>query len=114
MTRVTLLALAFLWGLSLVSCRPHWVIVEHDVASAAGPHEEKVVGDEPPAPNTEVVPAPPSPNHVWVEGYWTHCYNGWVWMPGCYALRPRLHAVWVSGYWERHPRGWVWIYGRWS
>src|SRR6185436_15924720 len=84
MTRAMLRTLAVLGGLCLVSCRPHWVVVEHDVASTAGSREERVVADDPPAPQKEAVPAAPSPNHVWVEGYWTHCYNGWVWMPGCH------------------------------
>ena len=114
MTRTMLLALAALGALPLVSCARRVVVVEHDVAYSYGPREEMVVSEQPPAPQKEVLPAAPSPDHVWVSGYWTHAYNGWVWVPGCHILRPRLHAVWVSGHWDRHARGWIWIHGHWS
>ena len=112
MSSSMLLALAILVVLFLVSCGAPAVVVQHDVAGTT--RDEMVVSEQPPAPEKEVIPASPSSNHLWVEGYWTHCYNGWVWVPGFHALRPRQHAVWVAGYWERHPRGWVWIHGRWS
>ena len=111
MMRALLISLA---ALSLASCRHAFVVVEHDVAYSDGPREEMVVQVPPPAPATEAVPAAPSPEHVWVAGYWTYAYNGWVWVAGCHILRPRLHAVWIPGRWEHHARGWVWIYGRWS
>ena len=114
MMRALLLTLAALGALTQVCCRHRVVVVEHDAAYSAGSRDELIVADAPPAAQKEVVPAAPSPDYVWVSGYWTRCYNGWVWMPGCHVLRPRHHAVWVSGYWERHPRGWVWVYGRWA
>ena len=112
MTSSTLLAPAILVVLFLVSCGAPVIVVQHDVAGSAW--NEMVVSEQPPAPEKEAIPAAPSPDHLWVEGYWTHCYNGWVWVPGCHVLRPREHTVWVSGYWERHPRGWIWIHGHWS
>jgi len=114
MMRALLLSLAALAALSQGACRPRVVVVEHDVAYSAGSRDEMVVAHEPPAPQKEVVPAAPSRDHVWVSGYWTYAYNGWVWVAGCHILRPRLHAVWVAGHWARHPRGWIWIHGRWS
>src|SRR6185295_17710946 len=78
MTRAMLLALAALSALPLVSCARRVVVVEHDVAYSYGPREEMVVSEPPPAPQKEVIPAAPSANHVWVSGYWTHAYNGWV------------------------------------
>jgi hypothetical protein len=111
MIRTLLLVLG---ALSLVSCSRRIVVVEHDVAYSAGPREEMVVAERPPAPEKEVIPAAPSRDHVWIAGYWTYAYNGWVWVAGCHILRPRLHAVWVSGHWDRHPRGWIWVHGRWS
>lgn len=114
MTRLALLALAALAAAPLVSCRHRVVVVEHDVAYSSGPRDEMVVGEQPPAAKDEVVPAAPSAGHVWVAGYWTHRYNGWVWVAGCHVLRPRVHAVWVSGHWARHARGWVWVHGRWA
>jgi hypothetical protein len=114
MTRAMLLALAAVGALPLASCRPHVVVVEHDVAYSSGPREEMVVTERPPALEQEAIPAAPTPDHVWVSGYWTYAYNGWVWVSGCHTLRPRLHAIWVPGTWERHPRGWIWIHGRWA
>ena len=79
-----------------------------------GPREEVVVTEQAPAARVEVVPAAPSPNHVWIGGYWMHHGGSWVWVEGRYVVRPRPHAVWVPGHWERHPRGWVWVYGHWA
>ena len=114
MMRALLLTLSAFAALSQMSCRHRVVVVEHDVAYASGPREEVVATEAPPAPQKEVIPAAPSPNHVWVAGYWTYRYSGWVWVAGCHILRPRPQAVWVAGHWERHPRGWVWVYGRWA
>ena len=113
MTRATLPILAVLAASSRASCGHPPVIVEHDVVASSGARAEIVVAEQPPAPHEEAVPAAPSPDHLWAEGYWTRCYNGWVWMPGCHVVRPRVSAVWIPGYWEPHPRGWVWIWGRW-
>ena len=114
MTRAMLPILAVLAAGSMISCGLPPVVVEHDVVSVSDSRGEIVTADRPPAPQPEPIPAAPSSDHIWAEGYWTRCYNGWVWMPGCHVVRPRAAAVWISGYWDRHPRGWVWIYGRWT
>ncbi len=42
---------------------------------------------------------PPSPGHVWAEGYWDLRGNNWRWSEGRWARPPRRNAVWVSGSW---------------
>ena len=51
----------------------------------------------PPAPRTEVVPAP-RPGHAWAPGYWD-----W---------RGKRH-VWVAGHWLRERRGYAYAEPRW-
>jgi hypothetical protein len=59
---------------------------------------EVVAVRPPPAPRVEVIPAPPSPNHFWVAGYWR-------WEQGQHH--------WVAGRWEVHRPGHVWINAHW-
>ena len=114
MLRRVLFALAVVAGVSVVSCRVHRVVVVHDAEYSSGPREEVIVTEQAPATRVEVIPVAPSPNHVWIGGYWSHHGGSWVWVDGRYVVRPRPHAVWVPGHWERHPRGWLWVYGRWA
>ncbi|HXN36167.1 MAG TPA: hypothetical protein VN877_08340 [Opitutaceae bacterium] len=74
--------------------------------------EGMVVADEPPAPIVEYVPACPSPEFVWVGGFWGW-NGGWYWNAGRYAHAPFRGAAWVSGGWARGGRGWAWHGGRW-
>jgi len=75
-----------------------------------------VVTEEPPAPRVEVEGSAPSTAHVWIQGYWTHEDNRWVWAPGHWELRPGANAVWVPGHWDKDPtgKGWIWTAGHWE
>ena len=77
------------------------------------PVAEVIVAREPPAPIVEVIPLAPSPNHVWIAGFWSWREGKHVWVAGHYVMRLHPHAVWVTGRWERRPLGWVWIEGFW-
>ena len=77
------------------------------------PVAELVVEQAPPAPRVEVIPAPPSPNHVWIGGVWSWRDGRHVWLAGHYVVRPHPHAVWVAARWEHRPHGWVWVEGSW-
>jgi hypothetical protein len=67
----------------------------------------------PPAPVVERRIPPPSPRHVWVNGYYRWDGRAYVWSPGYWAVPPRPRAVWIAPRWERRHGGWVFIEGRW-
>ena len=46
------------------------------------PEPVVVSADAPPPPAYEVVPAPPYPTAVWVNGYWIRQPHSWVWVHG--------------------------------
>jgi hypothetical protein len=74
------------------------------------------VTQAPPAPRVEVETTAPSPAHVWMQGYWMHVDNRWIWVPGHWEMRPREGAQWVPGHWDKDPvsNSWVWTDGRWQ
>src|SRR5580765_3663904 len=102
-TLATLTATGIL-GIFASGCA-HRVVVHEQVT--APPPGQVVVTTEPPALKYEVVPVAPSERDVWIEGYWAHSHNNWVWVRGHYEPRPREHAVWVKGHWDRTDRGWM-------
>jgi hypothetical protein len=67
----------------------------------------------PPAPVVEVRPVAPGPRYVWVNGY--HRWDGraYVWVPGRWAVPPRVNSVWVPGRWVHERRGYYWVDGHW-
>ncbi|MDR0413224.1 MAG: hypothetical protein LBH61_05440, partial [Dysgonamonadaceae bacterium] len=74
----------------------------------------------PVAPNvvlTVGVPAiaAPSPDHIWVEGYWTWDTprREYIWVQGYWALAPYVGAYWVPGYWEYYASGYRWVDAYW-
>jgi hypothetical protein len=73
----------------------------------------RYVDREPPPVRVERVPPLPSPDHVWIAGYWSWNGHAHVWVPGRHHLRPHPRAHWDEGRWVRHERGWHWIEGRW-
>jgi len=68
----------------------------------------------PPAPLFEIPGIAPSPESVWVDGYWEWMGVTYVWRPGCWVVRPHPRAVWVNGTWSHHPHGWARTPGHWS
>jgi hypothetical protein len=90
---------------------------DHEVLVVEAPaaRKEVVIKEEPPPPRQEViVGVAPSPNHVWVGGYWAWNGKTFVWIFGGWHPRPRPGAVWVEGRWERRTEGWVRVAGRWK
>jgi hypothetical protein len=67
----------------------------------------------PPARRVEVVPARPTPRHVWVPGYWAWNGRHHVWVAGHYALE-RPGYAWREPRWEDRGRGhWHFHRGGW-
>ena len=67
----------------------------------------------PPPPRTEVIIARPSPQHVWVCGYWVWRGHRHEWVAGHWELPPRGVQVWVAPRWEHRPNGYVFVEGCW-
>jgi hypothetical protein len=67
----------------------------------------------PPAPRDEVVGSPPSPDYVWVGGYWNWVGDRHEWVPGHWSL-PRPGHHWVAPQWTRQGDGWRFKPGHWE
>jgi hypothetical protein len=70
----------------------------------------------PPAPRTETVKIAPSPDHVWVAGYyrWHPKRHVYIWQPGRWEKPPRPHQAWIMGHWEQRNHEWVYFEGHWE
>jgi len=57
----------------------------------------------PPAPPqaADIVPPVPSPNAVWISGYWAFDGRGYVWLAGHWEVPPPDVRVYVAAHWER-------------
>lgn len=70
----------------------------------------------PPAPVAERPGEdPPSPQSIWVGGYWDWDAgrDDFAWVPGAYRVPPK-GMIWVNGRWERDADGWSRVAGFWS
>ena len=72
-----------------------------------------VVMNAPPAPQPEAVPPRPSPQNVWVAGYWTWQNNNYAWMAGHWEVPPTTSAVWVNPRWESESGAFRFYEGYW-
>jgi len=63
-----------------------------------------------------VVPAQPSPDHVWIRGHyrWDGVANNYVWVPGRWQVHPAGYHRWVPGHWYARRGGWYWAEGHWA
>jgi len=68
--------------------------------------------ETPPPPKAEAdINPPPSPQHVWVGGYWARRGAGWKWVEGRWVARAGSESV--ESRWECLPRGAVRVPGSW-
>jgi hypothetical protein len=90
--KTKMLVLAALVGVAALSAKagvginvsiglPSPVIVSHPVVVAAPV-------PPPPSAVVETVPACPSPDYVWVAGYWAYRPSGYFWVHGGWNHRP--------------------------
>ena len=82
-------------------------------ASAGPAHAAVYVRIAPPVAHAEAVGPPPSPEHTWMNGYYSWDGRAYIWQPGRWVRPPYPHANWVAGYWRQTPHGWTWVPGRW-
>jgi hypothetical protein len=73
-----------------------------------------VVNQPPPAPLPESMTSQPSPQHVWIPGYWAWRNNQQQWVGGHWELPPRPGATWVPSRWEQRGSEYVFVDGYWQ
>jgi hypothetical protein len=85
----------------------------------ADAHTGYVVQQPPPSPTSnpqDNVPAQPSPDAVWVPGFWS--YTGasgqYEWVAGHWDYPPQGYRHWVQPSWERRDNGYVYVRGHWQ
>lgn len=78
---------------------------------------ETVSSAPPPIPAApqvqEVVVTAPSPEAVWVPGYWSYRGRGYVWVAGHWEMPPPSHRNYVVGHWERRGHRTYWVESYW-
>jgi hypothetical protein len=73
-----------------------------------------VVTQAPPTLQQEIVLAQPTPQHVWLAGYWSWRDSRYVWMAGRWELPPSSSAVWVGPRWEQQGNAYKFYEGYWN
>jgi hypothetical protein len=71
------------------------------------------VQQAPPPRLVEVIGAPPSRAHIWIEGHHEWRGRDYVWIPGRYEVVPRGYRQYEAGRWVHERAGWYWREGRW-
>jgi hypothetical protein len=84
------------------------------LAGCASQQPAPVQGPEnPPPPESEVIPPQPNLTYIWTPGYWD--WRGhWVWVSGYWGLRPHPGAIWIQGHWIHRGHRYVWIHPHWQ
>jgi hypothetical protein len=67
----------------------------------------------PPPLRVEVITVRPSPNHVWVAGYWKWAGVNYVWVESRW-VKVKPNKAWVPGNWKQVGSYWAWTPGRWE
>lgn len=67
----------------------------------------------PPPQRVEAPTLQPSPNHVWIPGYWKWAGFNYEWVDGRW-VKAKKNRVWVPGTWEQVGARWVWKPGKWG
>jgi hypothetical protein len=73
-----------------------------------------IVTEAPPALQSEVVLVQPSPQDVWIAGYWTWRDTGYHWRAGHWELPPNSSSVWVAPTCQRQGTGYKYTDGYWN
>jgi len=67
----------------------------------------------PPPPSAETITPSPSPNAVWIPGYWS--YNGgYIWSAGHWEIPPANGRNYIAAHWENRGNGYVFIQSYWE
>ncbi|HEV2318535.1 MAG TPA: hypothetical protein VGV18_02210 [Verrucomicrobiae bacterium] len=69
--------------------------------------------ENPPPPESEVIPPQPNLTFVWTPGYWD--WRGrWIWVHGYWGSRQHPGAVWIQGHWIHRGHRYIWIRPHWQ
>jgi len=82
-------------------------------AVATTPPPVVVVDQAPRAPLPETQAPQPSPQDVWIPGYWAWRDNQQQWIAGHWELPPSPGATWVPARWEQRGSEYVFVDGYW-
>jgi hypothetical protein len=74
----------------------------------------RIVDTPRPALRHEVRTERPSPNHVWVGGFWHHTGTDWNWNDGRWAERPQHNTKWIAPQYKKVKGGTRYSPGHWS
>ncbi len=66
-----------------------------------------------PAPLSEVIPAAPAPNALWVPGYWDYNGSTYTWTTGHWETPPPMATTYVAAHWETRGNANVFVRGYW-
>jgi hypothetical protein len=84
------------------------------VTTQAQPTNTVIITQAPPALQTEVVLARPSPDHVWIPGYWTWRDSRYEWMAGHWEVPPHSSSTWIAPHYEPENGGYRFYEGYWN
>jgi hypothetical protein len=87
---------------------------QQTVYTQGQPQSTIIVQQAPPAAQAEVVLARPSPDHMWVHGYWTWRDNQYEWMAGHWEIPPHAGSVWIAPHWEPENGAYRFYEGYWN
>jgi WXXGXW repeat (2 copies) len=95
---------------AMVSGNPANVIVT-TASPAAG---TTIVTEAPPALQSDVMLAQPSPSYVWIAGYWTWRSERYEWVAGHWEMPPNPGSVWVAPRSEQQGNAYRFTEGYWN
>ena len=81
-------------------------------AAPAGSTVNSVVAPPPLPPEDQ--PPVPEPDDQWVPGYWNWQDPGYVWVPGNWAVAPRVGYLWTPAWWVLAGSYYVFHAGYWG
>jgi hypothetical protein len=93
---------------AVVAGNPAYVTTATPVVSTV------VVTQAPPAMQQEIVLAQPSPEDVWLPGYWSWRDSHYQWIPGRWELPPSPNSVWVAPTWQQQGNAYKFTEGYWN
>ncbi len=95
--------------------------IDHENGTVYGSEQEAsttVIVQSPPAPPSQpdeaYMPQPPTPDAVWINGYWAWDGSRYIWAAGHWIIPPPQYHAYIPPHWAYRPDGsYVYIRGYW-